>query len=93
MLGPISRMLLLASIVVLSGMTSCKCSDTKKDHDAKVPVKLTRDYESTVSKLGKASLVDIAKLIPRDVSVAVIANSPRSLYSWIDKKPWWKQNF
>ncbi len=86
----LARMLLVALVLLLSGMTACKCGSEKQQKKEPASKSLVRDYESTVGKLAKAKQVDIARLVPSDVDLALVANHPDRFYSWLQKRPWWK---
>jgi hypothetical protein len=72
----------LIAFFVLVGMTNCKCGESDK--------KATGNDDSTVSKLAKAKKVDLARVIPVDVNLVFMSDSPRKLLQWIDSLDWWK---
>ena len=74
-------------LVFLIGLVGCKCGKKPEPTDSSTA---GPDYESTVSGLPGAGMVDVARLIPADVDLAVFAEHPDKVYKWLEARDWWQ---
>ncbi len=77
-----------AFLFLLAG-SGCKCD--KDTADKPGPTQAQKpEFESTVSKLPGADQVDVARLVPAGVDLAVWADSPDKVHAWLAGRGWWK---
>ncbi len=82
-----SRLGGILMLVFLTGLAGCKCGE-KPEPAVSSPAE--PDYQSTVSGLPGAGMVDVAGLIPGGVDLAVFADHPDRVHKWLEGRDWWQ---
>ena len=89
MVGSRSRWAATVAALFLFAGAGCKC-DKQEAHEPDGSQAEPAGFESTVGKLPGADLVDVARLIPEGVDLAIWANAPDKVQAWLEGRGWWK---
>lgn len=67
----------------------CKCDRESGPGASQQPA--GAEYEPTLTRLPGASQVDVARLIPQGVDLALVAERPDKVWAWLGQQAWWQQ--